>query len=189
MFRLVLRLFLLAYFLMPLIAGGLIVFTVLQVRDDLVNVYETASERISDATSGLTSELRDLGSKFQPLVNAVNSVRSALVTVRNFLQNTVFTIIDVVNNINVACSVGGQACIPKSFNLTIPALINLSFIDNISDHITEITDEVSTVVSTTTGALTSYATLLLLAVGVFIAWTLVSGVLFYAVIYKSLWQM
>ena len=52
MFRLVLRLFLLAYFLMPLIAGGLIVFTVLQVRDDLVNVYETASERISDATSG-----------------------------------------------------------------------------------------------------------------------------------------
>jgi methyl-accepting chemotaxis protein len=188
MFRLVLRLFLLAYFLMPVIAGGLIIYTVLQVRDDITTVYENASERIADATSGLTTELRDLGDKFQPLANAVNGIRSALVTVRNFLQNTVFTVIDVVNNINVACSIGGRACIPKSFNITIPALLDLSFIDNISDHITEITDEVGAVVSTTTRTITDYAVMLALAVALVVVWMLLSSVLFYVVIYTSLWR-
>jgi hypothetical protein len=98
-------------------------------------------------------------------------------------------LIDVVNNINVACSIGGRACIAKSFNLTIPALLDLSFIDNISGHITEITDEVSAVVSTTTRTITDYAVMLALAVALVVVWMLLSSVLFYVVIYTSLWRV
>ena len=188
MLRTVLRLFLLAYFVMPLVAGVLVVLTFVQVRDDVTPIYEAASASISRATTALDAELQSLGDHFAPLANAVNAIGRALQTVVNFLRNTVYALIDVVNKLNVACSVGGRACIPKSLNVTLPTLIDLSFVDNISNNITDITTQFNNVITTTTTTISNYATMLALAVIVFVGWMLLTYVLFVVFLYAGLWK-
>ena len=187
MIRIVLRLFLLAYFVMPIVSGSLVVLTLAQIRNDVTPIVETARTTISDATSALGNELRNLGSNFAPLVNAVNAIRGALQTVINFLRDIVYTLIDVVNGMNLACSIGGAACIPKSLNVTLPTIIDLSFMDRISANITSVTDELNTVVTTTTSAIASYTSMIALAVLVFVAWMLLTYLLFIVFLYTGLW--
>lgn len=188
MFRLIFRLFLIFYFLMPLISLGLIGLTFVQVRGDLLPIYESASATITRATGAVETELQNLGRNFEPLVNAVNSIRDALQAVVTFIRNTIFTLIDVVNSLNPVCNFGGVACIGKSFNITLPTLINFSFIDNLSASFGEISSSLDTMINRTTEALTTYTTLLVLAGVVFVAWVLLSYLLFFVLLYTGLWR-
>ncbi len=188
MFRLGIRLFLLAYFLMPVVAIILVIQTFLQIRSDVSPIFEAANIAISNAVSALETEARNLGNNFAPLADAVNATRNALQAVLNFLRNTVYTLIDVVNSLNLACSVGGTACIPKSINVTLPTLIDLSFINNISDNISGITSQVNNVITTTTTSINNYASMLMLAVLVFFIWTFLSFILFGVSLYTGLWK-
>ena len=184
--RLILRLFLLIYFVMPVLALLLIGQIFIQFQNDVAPVYEAASTRIMDASTVLENELMSLGRNFAPLENAIIAIRNALQTLLNFVRDTIYTIIDVVNGINLACSVGGAACIPKSINLTLPPLVDLSFIDNISTQVSTISSEMYAVIETTSAAVTSYTTLLIVALGVFILWIILSFILFYAMLYRGL---
>ncbi len=188
MFRLIFRLFLLVYFVMPIVAGVLIIQTFAQVRSDVTPAYETARATITNATNTLDDIVRDLDEEVEPLVTSVNAARTALQRVLNFIQGTVYTLIDVVNGLNVACSIGGTACIPKSINLTLPAIVDLSFVSDISTNITAITTQVNSVVTTTTTAIASYMTMLTLAVGVLVAWIVLTFLLFVAALYSGLWK-
>ena len=184
--RLILRLFLLIYFVMPVLALLLIGQIFIQFQNDVAPIYEAASTRIMDASTVLENELMSLGRNFAPLENAIIAIRNALQTLLNFVRDTIYTIIDVVNGINLACSVGGAACIPKSINLTLPPLVDLSFIDNISTQVSTISSEMYAVIETTSAAVTSYTTLLIVALGVFILWMILSFILFYAMLYRGL---
>lgn len=184
----ILRLFLLAYFVMPLVAGFLVIRTFVQIRDDLTPIYESASASISAATTTVNNELRNLGNNFAPLADAVNGIRNALQVVVNFLRDTVYTLIDVVNGINLACSIGGAACIPKSINVTLPTLIDLSFINEISAGITDISTQFNSIITTTTTTIGAYTTMLALAVIVFVAWVLLTYLLFFVSLYTGLWR-
>lgn len=188
MFRFILRIMLLFYFIMPFAAGFLLIQTFAEIRDDLSPIYNTASTTISNAAEDLEDGLTALSNGFQPLVNAVNSIRSVLQSVVNFLRGTVFTIIDVVNNLNPTCNFAGVACISKNFNPTIPNIVNLSFLEDISDSVSSISTQMSNVVNATTGALNAYMTTLTMAVVVFMLWIVLTGILFYVSIYKNLWQ-
>lgn len=188
MFRLIFRAFLIFYFLMPLIALGLIALTFVQVRGDLLPIYESASTTIASASSAIEEELQGLGRNFEPLVNAVNTIRDALQTVVTFVRNTIFTLIDVVNGLNPICNFGGIACIGKSFDVTLPQLIDFSFIDKLSASFGEISSSLDTLVNRTTEALSTYTTLLVLAGVVFAAWVLLSYLLFFALLYTGLWR-
>ncbi len=188
MLRTILRLFLLAYFVMPLAAGFLVIRTFVQIRDDLTPIYESAGATISAATTTVNNELRNLGRNFAPLADAINGIRNALQVVVNFLRDTVYTLIDVVNGLNLACSIGGAACIPKSINVTLPTLIDLSFINEISAGITDITTEFNHIITTTTTTIGAYTTMLALAVIVFVAWLLLTYLLFFVFLYTGLWR-
>ena len=188
MLRAVLRLFLLVYFVMPLGAGLLVILPFIQIRSDIAPIYESASAAISSATTTLQTELRNLGNNFAPLANAVKAIRAALQVVVNFIRDTIYTLIDVVNGINLACSIGRTACIPKSINVTLPNLVDLSFINNISASINNISTQVNTVITTTTTAIGAYVTMLTLAVIVFIAWIALTYLLFIFFLYTGLWK-
>lgn len=186
--RAILRLLLLVYFAMPLVAGLLVVLTFAQIRSDIAPVFETANVAISNATTALSTELHNLGDNFAPLASAVNALRSGLQAVLNFIRGTIYTLIDVVNGINVACSIGRTACIPKSFNIQLPQLIDLSFIDEITASVNDISTQVNTVVTTTTTAIGTYTTMITLALIVFIAWIVLTYILFFLLLYTGLWQ-
>lgn len=188
MARGVLRAFLLVYFLMPVATVLFVVLTFVQIRSDIAPIYEAASASITRATHNLNTELSGLSENFRPLADTVNAIRSALQTVINFLRDTVYTVIDVVNGLNLACSIGGAACIPKSLNVTLPTLVDLSFLDDIAANITVITTDLNNVVTTTTSAISAYLAMLLLAVGIFVVWILLSYVLFMVFLYQGLWK-
>ena len=186
--RLIFRLFLLAYFVMPIVAGLLLVQAFTQIRNDVTPIYDAASTSISNASTTLENEVRNLRSSFAPLETAISTIRNALQAVLVFIRDTIYTVIDVVNSINVACSIARAACIPKAFSITLPALVDLSFLETISNQITIISTQVNTVVTTTTTAIDSYATMLTLAVTVFIAWMLLTYLLFFVSLYRGLWR-
>src|SRR5262245_26125467 len=148
MLRLIFRLFLVVYLVMPIVAGYLVVRTVTQIRDDVAPIYESANRVISSASTTVDRELRNLGSNFAPLANAVNSIRSGLQTVSSFIRDTVYTIIDVVNALNPACNFARTGCISKSFSISIPNLIDFSFLNTISANLNDITTQVNRVVNT-----------------------------------------
>lgn len=153
MLKWILRLLLVVYFLMPIAAIGLFAQTFVQFRSDAAPVYEAASASITSATNTLNRELSNLGANFAPLANAVNGVR-----------DTIYTLIDVVNG------------------------INLAFIDNISSQLNTISTQVNSVVTTTTSALTGYMTLIGLAAAVFIAWIVLTYILFFVLLFTGLWR-
>ncbi len=188
MLRSALRLILLAYFIMPLVAGFLVIRTFTQIRDDITPIYETASTTISTATDALDTQVQRLGDNFKPLTTALNALQSTLQTIVDFLRNTVYTVIDVVNGLNVACSVGRHACIPKNLNVHLPTLVDLSFIDDIASNISAITGQVNTVVTTTTTTISSYTSMIVLAVAVFVGWMLLTYALFIVSLYSGLWR-
>lgn len=164
MLKWILRLLLVVYFLMPIAAIGLFAQTFVQFRSDVAPVYEAASASITSATNTLNRELSNLGANFAPLANAVNGVRNALQVVVNFIRDTIYTLIDVVNG------------------------INLAFIDNISSQLNTISTQVNSVVTTTTSALTGYMTLIGLAAAVFIAWIVLTYILFFVLLFTGLWR-
>ena len=188
MLRTMLRLVLIVYFIMPLVAGFLVIRTFTQIRDDITPIYETASTTISTATNALDAQVQRLGDNFKPLTAALNAIQSTLQTIVNFLRDTVYTVIDVVNGLNVACSVGRHACIPKNLNVHLPTLVDLSFIDDIASNISDITGQVNAVVTTTTTAISGYTSMIILAVVVFVAWMLLTYVLFMISLYSGLWR-
>ncbi len=188
MIKWIVRLLLVVYFLMPIAAIGLFAQTFVEIRNDVAPVYEAASASITSATNTLNRELSNLGANFAPLASAVNAIRSALQVVVNFIRDTIYTLIDVVNGINLACSVGRTACIPKSINVTLPNLVNLAFIDNISSQINTISNQVNSVVTTTTNALTGYVTLIGLAAAVLIVWIVLTYILFFVLLFTGLWR-
>jgi hypothetical protein len=187
MLRLLFRVFLLIYLVMPIVAGFLVVRTVTQIRDDVAPIYETANTVISRASTAVDRELRNLGNNFAPLVNAVNSIRNAVQSVATFIQNTVYTIIDVLNA-NPACKITNIGCIPKSFSISLPNLIDLSFLNTISVNLTDITTQVNRVVSTTTTSINSYVTMLTLAVVLLVAWIILSHLLIVRLLFVGLWS-
>lgn len=186
--RLILRVFLLVYFVMPIVALLLIGQVFIQFQNDVAPVYEAASTHIMNASTVLENELLRLGQNFAPLESAITAIRNALQAILNFVRDTIYTIIDVVNSINLACSIGGAACIPKAINLTLPPLVDLSFIDNISAQVSTISSQMYNVVNTTTAAINTYTTLLTLAIIVFVAWMLLTVILFYVALIRGLWR-
>ena len=188
MLRPIIRLLVIAHILMPLGAALLILQMFAQIRSDVTPLFENASSRITRATDALGTELNALGDNFAPLANAVNATQRALQTILNFLRDTVFTVIDVVNTINPACSIGRVGCIGKSLNVQLPTVIDLTFIDEIGANINTVTSEIDAVVSGTTAAISGYSNLLVLALVLFAAWVVTSGVLFYVMLYSNLWR-
>jgi methyl-accepting chemotaxis protein len=186
--RFVIRLFLLAYLVLPVVAGFLLIQTFAQIRDTVTPIFQTASTNISSATATLNQELTSLGSNFAPLAAAVNAARSALQQVLNFIQGTIYTLIDVVNSLNATCSVANVGCIPKSINMTLPSVVNLTFLNNISTSVSTISTEVNTVVNTTTTAINSYTTMLNLIIVLFVGWIVLTYILVFIALYKGLWQ-
>ena len=188
MLRLIFRLILLAYFVLPILAAVLVIQTFVQFRADVTPIYEAASTSIISATNTLDRELRNLGSNFAPLANAINTTRNALQDVLNFGRGTIYTMIDVLNGLNLACSVGRTACIPKSLNFTLPTLVNLTFLNNISNDLNTISTQVNNVVSTTTTAINAYTSMLTLALIAFIAWIVLTYILFFVFLYTNMWK-
>ncbi|MEZ4671025.1 MAG: hypothetical protein R3E39_24235 [Anaerolineae bacterium] len=188
MIRGLIRLFLLAYFLMPIISIALVVLTFVQIRNDVTPVIDSANTAITTATTTLEREVRNLGRNFAPLVRTVNGIRSALQKVVNFLRDVVYALIDAVNGLNLACSIGGTACIPKSLNVTLPTLIDFSFIDNISSSLTNITTQVNGVFTTVGTAVSGYISMIVLALVVIVGWLVLTYILFFVMLYKGLWK-
>lgn len=188
MLRTVFRLFLVGYFLMPIVAIGLFVMTFVQIQNDVTPIYRSASTVITNATSVLDQQVQNLGKSLAPLARTVNGIRSALQSVINFLRDTLYTLIDVVNGLNLACSVGNTACIPKALKVTLPTLVDLSFVDTISHNISNITTQINTVVSATTTAINTYVTLLVMGVGVLVIWVVLTYILFFVTLYFGLWK-
>lgn len=186
--RPLLRLLVVVHILMPVGAALLIIYLFTQIRNDITPLFENATTTISTATNTLNTELSQLGENFEPLANAVNTSQQALQTVLNFLRSTVFTIIDVVNTINPACSIGRTACIGKSLNVTLPTLIDLSFVDEISTSVNTITTQINNVVTGTTQAVSGYTSLLLAALLLFGAWMVSTWILFFVLLYSRMWR-
>lgn len=172
MLRFFFRLLLIAYAVLPLIAVVLLLNSVRTVQSQLAPVYETASERISDASDDLRDELRDLRAGFQPMVNSVNSLRSALSTVNSFINNSVNGVIDWV-----ADTTFDVVRFPRFNGISLPAVVNLSFIDDISDHVDAIGDEVGSVIDTTGAAVTAQLDALTWALLILAAWVVLGPVL------------
>lgn len=188
MLRLVFRLFLLVYFVLPLLAGFLVVQTLLQFRDDVTPVFDAASSAIASASATLEREVRNLRSSFAPLEVAIRVIRDALQALLTFIRDTIYTLIDVVNTINPACSAFRTACIGKAIHITLPQLVDLAFLTTISTQITTISTQINTVVTTTTSAIHTYATLLTLAGVGFGVWGLLTLILFYVTLLRGLWR-
>lgn len=180
MLRLLFRLFLIAYGVLPLIAVVLLIMTVRNVQSELTPVYEAASTRITNATDDLRDELRQLRAGFQPLVNAVNSLRSALSTVNNFIRNSVNAVIDWVSDTTF-----GVINIPRFGGITLPSVVNLQFIDNISDSVDEIGDQVSIVVDSTTSTVVTQLEMLTLALIIFGVWVALGPVIMLILVFSG----
>jgi len=172
MLRLLFRLLLIAYALLPLIAVALLISSVRTVQSELAPVYETASDRISDATDDLRDELRDLRAGFQPMVNSVNSLRSALSTVNTFINNSVNGVIDWV-----ADTTFDVITFPRFNGISLPSVVNIGFIDDISDSVDEIGEEVETVIDTTGDTVMTQLNTLTTALIILAAWVVLGPVL------------
>lgn len=172
MLRLLFRLLLIAYALLPLIAVVLLFNSVRAVQSQLAPVYETASERITNATDDLRGELRDLRAGFQPMVNSVNSLRSALSSVNTFINNSVNGVIDWVAEFTL-----NVVRFPRFSGLSLPSVVNLSFIDDISDSVDEIGDEVGSVIDTTGATVMAQLDMLTWALLILAVWVVLGPVL------------
>ncbi|MBK9123456.1 MAG: hypothetical protein IPM16_10110 [Chloroflexi bacterium] len=180
MFRLVSRILVVAYIAVPIAAGVLVYGSVRTFVDTVSPVYETAADAIDDAAEALRDELDDLRDNFQPLVNAVNSIRSALNTVANFISNRVNAVIDFVNGfpgINI----------PSFGGINLPNIINLNFLSTISENVTEIGDNIGTMVQTTTQSLAAQVSQLGLALLLVIIWLALTQVLIIWAVIRNLW--
>lgn len=180
MLRLLFRLFLIAYALLPLVAVVLLISSVRAVQSELTPVYETASERINEATEDLRTELRQLRSGFQPMVNTVNSLRSAISSINSFIVNSVNGVIGWLDDFTL-----GVFDFPRFNSPTLPSIVNLSFIDDIADHVDEIGDQVETVVETTSSTVTTQLDTLTLALIVLAVWVVLGPVLMLILVFSG----
>ena len=139
-----LRLFLIAYALLPFVAVILLFTLVRQFEADLSPVYTSASTALNAATDGLRSGVENLEASFQPLVNSINALRSALSTVINFIANTINAIIDWIRTTTF-----GTVSLPRFNAITLPPIVDLSGLEVIADNARVISTQVSLVASTT----------------------------------------
>ena len=170
MLRLLFRLLLIAYGLLPLIAVVLLISTVRTVQSELAPVYETASDRITDATDDLRDELRDLRAGFQPMVSTVNT----------FISNSVNGVIDWV-----ADTTFDVIRFPRFNGISLPSVVNLTFIDDISDSVDEIGDQVGVVVDTTSDTVMTQLNTLTLALLFFGVWVVLGPVLMLILVFTG----
>ncbi|QPC82665.1 hypothetical protein G4Y79_23755 [Phototrophicus methaneseepsis] len=185
--RLPLRFLLIAYFLMPLVALGLVIFCFWQIQSDVAPVFETANQSITTAADAVQREVSDLGENFEPLVDAVNDTRNAVNAIISFFRNTLNAVIAEVNKScfwNGASGCGWSGLPP----ISLPPLVDLSFIDRIGTNLTTITSQLDTVMTTVTTSVSVYMNLLILAVIVIIVWLILSYLLFFVSLYMGLWQ-
>jgi archaellum component FlaC len=180
MLRLLFRLFLIAYGVLPLIAVVLLIMTVRNVQSELTPVYEAAGQNITDATDDLRDELRQLRAGFQPMVNTVNSLRSALSTINNFINNSVNDAIDWIDDFTL-----GVFDFPRFNGITLPPVVNLQFIDNISDSVDDIGDQVSTLVETTSNTVVTQMEMLTLALIIFGVWVALGPVIMLILVFSG----
>ena len=184
--RVPLRAFLLLYFLLPLIAIGIMLLLVRQVYADVEPVVTSATTAISSAAETVETELGDLAGNFQPLVSAVNTMRNALNTVVSFLRNTVNVVINAVEDI---CNL---PIIPGSCNwggigqINIPPLVDLSFLNTIGDAVSNIADNISNITNTLTTTFATYQLMIWAAFGVLALSVVLTYILVNIAIYRSL---
>lgn len=188
MLRVVFRLFLVVYFLMPIMAIGLFIVTFVQMQNDVAPVYQSASTAITTATSALNAEVGDLRDSLAPLERTVNDLRAALQTIISFLRDTLYKVIDAVNELNPVCKFGGSACIPKALDVALPTLVDFSFVDRITTNINTITTQVNTVVTTMTTAITTYSAMFVLGAIILGGWLVLTYLLFFVMLYFGLWK-
>lgn len=182
-----LRGLLLIYFLLPLISVGIMLLLVQQIYADVEPVFTTATTAISSAADTVEEELGDLEDNFQPLVNAVNSIRNALSTVINFLRNTVNTVINWAEN---ACNVASPFSNPCNWSgipaINLPNIVDLSFLEDIGDAISSIATNINNLTSTITTTFATYQLMIWAAFGVLALWVVLSYILINIAIYRSL---
>lgn len=182
MVRTIIRIFLISYFVVPMVAVVYLIGTVRTIGEELSPLYDSASRAITTAGEELQDEVQNLQRRFQPLVNTVNSIRSGLDTIAGFISDSVNTVIGWVRSASF-----GSIDIPRFRGITIPALVDLSFLNDIADNFNTISTQVSSVVSGTANAVSSSLSALILVIVVFIGWMLVSYILFFVQTFVTLW--
>lgn len=180
MIRWGLRALALVYIALPIATVAVGISTVRDFRNQLAPLVENAVDQIGDARDALQDELDDLEDNFQPLVNAISRIRSALLTIRSFVNNSVNAVIDFVNTfpgVNISDFDG--------FDL--PALFNVGFLDDIADHLNDLTDGIDDAVSGTALFLRTQGDNISLTLALFGAWVALGYVLGAVAIFRSLW--
>ena len=176
-----LRALVIVYLVMPIAAVVIGVTMVRNITGTLTPLYDAASTRINNAADALDEELDDLRDNFQPLVNAVNTIRNALSTVRQFINNQINRVINFVNTFPAID-------IPNFDGFDLPGLINLNFLNNVGGHIRDITDEISDTAAATRDFFAEQATQIGLIGLLLLGWFLVGHALGAIVIVRNLWR-
>ena len=182
MFRTLIRIFLIGYIVAPVVAVALLIGTVRDIGDELSPLYDSANRAITTAADDLQTQVQNLRQSFQPLVDAVNALRSGLNSVAGFISDSVNAVIGWVRTASF-----GAIDMPRFRGITIPALVDLSFLNGIADNLNAISTEVSAVVSGTANAVSSGLSALVLVIVVFVGWVALSFILFYVQMFTGLW--
>lgn len=182
MLRTLFRIILVIYFAVPVIALVFLVGTVQGIGSELSPLYESASQRISTAAESLQTEIQNIRQRFQPLVNAVNTLRSGLNSIAGFINNSVNAVIGWIRDASF-----GTVNLPRFQGITIPALVDLSFLDEIANDVNAISTEVTAIASGTVNAVTSSLSALILVVVVLVLWMIVAYILFIIQTFVGLW--
>ncbi|MBK8137724.1 MAG: hypothetical protein IPK52_18230 [Chloroflexi bacterium] len=175
------RALVIVYLLLPIAAVVIGITTVRSITSTLVPIYDAASERINDAADALDEEFDDLKENFQPLVNAVNAIRTALSRVRQFINNQVNRVINFANGFP-------GVDIPAFDGFDLPDLINLNFLNNVGGHIRDITGELGDAAAATRDFFAEQASQIGLIGLLMVGWFLVGHLLGAIVIVRNFWR-
>lgn len=182
MFRTIIRILLIGYFVAPVVALAFLIGTIQDMGNQLSPLYESASREISAAAANLQVEFQGLQGSFQPLVNAVNTLRSGLNSIAGFINDSVNAVIGWLRSFTF-----GAINLPRFQGITIPALVDLSFLNEIAEDLSNIGTQVSTVVTGTGNAVAASLSALVLVVVVLILWMIVAYILFIFQTFVGLW--
>ncbi len=183
MFRWITRLMLIVYFVLPIAAIVLVVTTIQQVQADVEPVITNAATTINTATAALDTEIRNMSANFQPIVSAVNALRNGLRAVNSFISGAINVMVDAVNKLTF-----NTLDIPRFRGISIPPLVDLGFISRISQNLTNISGQVTTVATTVTTTVTARLQILLLAIVLLVVWMVLGFVLMWLTMFLTLWR-
>ncbi|OQY85920.1 MAG: hypothetical protein B6D42_02365 [Anaerolineae bacterium UTCFX5] len=167
MIRLLLILLVVAYLAVP-VGAGVILFTAARDMIDTVSpVYESASESLNDAADRLGTSMDGLKASFQPIANTINSLRNRLSEINSFIRDNVNAVIEFINNTP-------GVHIPLFEGITIPAAINVNFLTNLGNDVSDVIEDVRDIIDTTREAVAAQTRMLglgALLIGVWLALT------------------